>query len=310
MLDFRKNPSRRNYLSRRYEWRLLLLVMLLGMTILMASEARNPGLYRWLWQGGSDQPAERLATGQPGAAAGAGSVAEGVDGSALARIRDNAPFRPAEQEAWSQLLRILARTGPDRLQQSSLGRVTYVELFHQPDRYRGKLVTLRGRLRRVDPLPAAEGDADFFACYRAVLQPEDNQQNPVILFLLELPEGMAAGMKMDEPVGVTGFFFKRWEYEGQRDLLIAPVVLAKTLHWFRRPSGNGADGWQASPLAVMAVALAIAAVVSGYVYWRTGSSSRRGGLGGPRTRSPGQSPVDPESFLRELAEQHGPEKQG
>lgn len=48
MLDFRRNAAPRDYFSRREQWRLLTLVMALGLAVFLMNEARKPERWRWL----------------------------------------------------------------------------------------------------------------------------------------------------------------------------------------------------------------------------------------------------------------------
>jgi hypothetical protein len=191
----------------------------------------------------------------------------------LAEISDDAPFLPAEADAWFGMLKVLRATDEKALEDAATGRVIYVQLFDQPEVYRGKLVSVRGRIRRTELVYPHENPHGFTEYYRLVLQPEDNPRDPVIVYSLGLPEGFPTGMSVDEEVLVTGYFFKRWEYEGQEDLLIAPAMLSKTVHWIPAPevedrSARGPGFW-----ARIALGVAFAVLVSLYVYYRT----RRGG---------------------------------
>ena len=47
VLDLRKTPKPRNYLARREQWRLLLLVLSLGLVAAMISRVRDPGTFAW-----------------------------------------------------------------------------------------------------------------------------------------------------------------------------------------------------------------------------------------------------------------------
>jgi hypothetical protein len=216
----------------------------------------------------------------------------------LELIQDDAPFRARERDAWFHLLQLLRENDEGTLERASIGRVTFVQLFQQPDQYRGQLVTVRGTLRRTEHLPSPSNDYGFRDYHRVVLQPEDNFRHPIIAYVLEFPEGMPTGMEIEEEVGITGFFFKRWEYEAQRELLIAPVVLAKTVQWMPKPAVTSGRGQRRPSLTIIiAVAAGFTILVSLYVYRRTSS-----GPAAVRESRAHESQADVGRQMKELAE--------
>ena len=54
MFEFQRGSRPRNYLSRREQWRLLLLVMVLGLVVVLGFEARDPARYQWIWGAGAE----------------------------------------------------------------------------------------------------------------------------------------------------------------------------------------------------------------------------------------------------------------
>jgi len=49
VVDFHRTPQPRNFLSRREQWRLLLLVMSLGLVVFLMSKARDPSNWAWFF---------------------------------------------------------------------------------------------------------------------------------------------------------------------------------------------------------------------------------------------------------------------
>jgi len=351
-LDEPKHP--RNYLARREQWRLLLLVVALGVVIILANEARQPRNWRWLWgesarsdaddgpaprrthvdnrldvqplgreaaagvridqqRPGADaiqRPTEAAASGADDAAAGGGSPsaatrtdsAVGAPGTAtpseppgegrgdsppaapreprlareeLAAIRDDTYFRNEEAKAWFALLDMLRQTDDGELERRSLGRVAYVQLFRQPNTYRGELVTVVGTVRRAHRLSAPRNDVGIERYYQLWLQPADNPSSPMVIYCLGLPEGFPTGMELAEDVRITGFFFKRWAYRAADTLRTAPTLLAKTVAWSpAAPSPAAEPADPASLPWIVATALLLSGLVAGYVYYRTRPAPR------------------------------------
>ena len=158
-----------------------------------------------------------------------------LDREKLGIVEDNTRFRNEEKDAWFHLLDVLRSTPEEKLQQSSLGPVTWLQLFNQPDVYRGEPITLVGHVRRAFRLNAPENDLGFEKYYQLWLQPNDNRDRVVVVYCLNLPKDFPLGMKVNEPVVLTGIFFKRWLYKGQADFELAPVVLANSLQWTPQP---------------------------------------------------------------------------
>jgi hypothetical protein len=289
-----KNP--RNYLSRREQWRLLLLVVGLGLVVMTMFEAREADNWRWIWRldrnrAEDAEPVDtRLRPKAKGeeiadsfisrpdpevdaddeAAEPARRYFPGVKRTYLDTIEDNTILRAAEKDAWFHLLALLEKHDEETLREASVGRVSFVQLYQQSDEYRGELVTLRGTLRRAHRLTAPENQYGIDDYYQVWLQPVDNAANPMVLYVLDLPEGFPTGMDIAEEAEVTGFYFKRWAYPAQDTVRLAPVVLAKGVQWF--PSVSLAERTRSRQLPVWVVlvsAVLIASVLIGFVVFRT-----------------------------------------
>ncbi len=294
----RRRPARlsRNYLARREQKRLLLLVLALGLVVLIAHEVRygpsvGSALQAMFGLPSGDRNANttdvdtRLREGRqerdipdaffsprevqplPDASE---DLFTGVNPSFLAAVRDDSFFRSAEYDAWFHLLRILKYAAPDRLAEASDGRVSFVQLFQQSNDYRGRIVSLKGTVRRAFPLTPPKNDYGIDRYYQLWLFPDDNPSSPIIVFCLDIPKGFPTGMTLVERAELTGFYFKRLAYEAADTLRTAPTVLARGIQWQpapkRQPVGPPPAG---SPWLVIGVALVCSAAVVTYVYWRT-----------------------------------------
>lgn len=286
MLDFRNHPRPPNYLSPRYQWRLLILVLLFGGVVWLALEARNPDHYRWLWQIGQKPSVveedldTRLPPGvphdldtfvipAPDAASPSHPARRGpLSADQLATIRDDEPFRQSEHAAWFQLLDILQSTDEATLAGQSSGPATFIQLFRQPEEYRGDLVTIRGILRGSEKVEAPKNDFQIAGYYQTWVFPDDNPSNPIVVYCLNVPKGFPSGMELAERVELVGFFFKRWPYAAKDTIRTAPVVLAKGFAWTPAPAGPAMAESLSLP-RLIGTAAAIAAVVVLASWWRT-----------------------------------------
>ncbi len=233
-METRRFPPVRDYLSGKEQRRLLVLVAALGLVLYAISEVRDPRYWRWLTEEAPpvavDDASERDGVAEEDRADTLVPLPR-FDRNLLTPIQDDAPFRDDEQAAWFGLLATLRDADPRALAEASLGEVTYVQLFDQPEVYRGRIVTLRGIARRVLFMDAPANEEGIRGYYQVVLEPADGSNSPVILYVLELPEGFPTGGDVSAKVAVKGYFFKRWVYTARDRIRSAPVVLAKKLKW-------------------------------------------------------------------------------
>ncbi len=286
VLQFRNGPRPRNYLSRREQKRLFVLVMFLLGVVWIAFEARNPEHYSWIWRlgGGNETADERVDTrlapvasaaddtfifprpGDPDDENGPGTSGPLTE-AGLASIRDGEPFRASENGAWFKLFDRLQKTDSATLREQSTGPVTFIQLYRQPKEYRAELVTLAGTLRRSEPVTAPRNDMGIESYYMTWLSPRDHPSDPIVVYTLTVPDDFPQGMAIEEQVELEGFFFKRWPYEAQDGGRSAPVVLAKSLRWIATEPAEPAP--PISPAGVVGLAALLAGLLVAVVWWQT-----------------------------------------
>lgn len=198
------------------------------------------------WQDGL-QPAfqtlgrgERLSPAQQTALSG---LQETLDALFLDAVRDNTVFRMAEKDAWFRLFEQLNERDVADVRRASTGYVGFLQLYKQPAEYRGILVTVSGTVRMGYYREAPKNFYGIAGYYVFWLQPAGSK-SPIVVYCLEIPAGFpdvvklekeGARPQLDEQVEFTGFFFKRWAYRAQDDTRLAPLILAKSPRWERRP---------------------------------------------------------------------------
>jgi hypothetical protein len=197
---------------------------------------------------------------------------DGVDREILAGVEDRAPVRSAnenyyEAQAYGYLLVKAHNTPGSLLEKAARRDLSFVHLFEEPEKHRGKLIHLEGRLKRLthfDPpqLTLKEGVQTLFEGW---VFTETSYSNPYCVVFSELPTALHPGEKLEDHVTFDGFFFKRYRYKAAdghwRD---APLLIGKELkpaqaalssqnypaHWF---SGLFLPGF----LAVLATTAAL-----------------------------------------------------
>jgi hypothetical protein len=174
------------------------------------------------------------------------SVQHVLDGIFLEAVADNTLYRGAEHDAWFRLLEQLKNRDAEDLRRSSVGPVSFLQLYRQPSDYRGKLVTVRGYIYLGEHVTAPENIYGIESYYIFWVRPS-GARSPVMVYSLFVPDGFPDLTKiegtgkapvLDEEVEFTGFFFKRRAYRAQDATRLAPVVLAKTPRW--QPSAETA----------------------------------------------------------------------
>ncbi len=288
MISFQDGPKPRNYLSRREQRRLLLLVLALGLVVILMFEAGNPKNWQLFVdlddnpngdnapKGVGFLPADKENTDEGPDPALPRGLFPGVDEKLLKAITDNTRFRDEENAALFNILGVLRRTDESDLQRASIGRVSWLQLNEQSHEYRGELVTVRGTIRRAHRLDATKNDEGIDGYYRIWLWPDDKPDRPIVVYCLELPQAFPTGMELSERGRVSGFYFKRWLYLGKEDLQTAPVLLAKTVSWQENPPAeNNVPAAFGSIYFLIAAAAVLSLLAIGYILFCTRGRSRK-----------------------------------
>jgi hypothetical protein len=268
------------------QFRLLLVAVLLFLVSLLIWPAADPDTWGRLFIARGALPTDEIDTrlgrdqapapspgvfiSKPAAQAESAADAEdylpGVSVAMLDRLRDDAVFRREERDVWFAFLAAVSSATAADLQDRSVGLVGFSQLYRQPAQYRGRVVTLRGTVRRAIAKQAHQNDSQIDRYWQCWLFPEGSD-NPVVVYALRLPDGFPQGQLIREAASVDGLYYKRWVYLAEDGLRTAPVVVARTLGWQHRPDAVP-PALPAFPLvfAGVLVAVAVAAACTYYVF--------------------------------------------
>ena len=236
----------------------------------------------------------------------------------LDRVEDDAPFlQPGDNQIWHHLFWQLKRTSDADLASQSTGEVPYAQLYRQPAQYRGKLVTLRGAVRRAYSVRASQNQLGIANYYVFWIQPFESADTPLVVYSLSAPAGFPqiedrdrSGGKLarlNEEVTVHGFLFKRGAYAGEQGLYNAPLMLAKEPQWHPVAIMSGRSIsprvlWQGAIFA-----LAAALLITVVVYWTSFRRRRHPPLhdersiaAGLRSLADNREILSPHEALRQL----------
>lgn len=163
---------------------------------------------------------------------------------AIGEIRDNMMLRPPEALAWFGLLNSVRLADEAQLRRRSDGAVSYLEMYKQPEAYRGRLINVRGEARLAYHVRAPKNPYGIDGYYVFTIKPADGTRSPLIVYTLGLPPGFPVvkdrdldrgTTELNEDVEFTGYLFKRWVYRSRGGIDTAPLLLAQAPMWHPAP---------------------------------------------------------------------------
>jgi len=198
----------------------------------------------------------------------------------LALVEDNTlRSRWQEHDAWYRLLEQCQSSTIEELEKQSLGRVGYLQLYRQPEHYRGKIVTIRGTARSAYRAAARKNVYDIEKYYVFVVKPAGGPNSPMFIYSLNTPTGFPVVTEksgngttttLDHEVEFTAFYFKNCAYRAKDTTRVAPMLIGKVPTW----EGNlvtEVAWWQKLPSATamicgLLVIAAISVLLAVFVY--------------------------------------------
>jgi hypothetical protein len=200
-----------------------------------------------------------------------------VDPDLLGGVEDRAPVRNVvdnynEFQAYQYLL-IKAHNTPEAiLARAARHDLTYAHLFEEPAKYRGQIIHLEGRLKRLRRFDAAATAArqGVPILYEGWIFDEIYYYNPFCIIVSELPTSIQVTEKTEHPVAFNGYFFKRYRYQAGDSWRDAPLLIGRTLH-LAEPSPAGSDGDVPFPHLLLSAFISVVALTLvlglGLLWW-------------------------------------------
>lgn len=243
MLRFDSQPDRqpppRNYLARREQLRLLVMVAALGLVAMLAWQVRSErsrAVLAMFFGGDGSAAAPESSAALPSTAAEQpvansvelGQTKQWLNVTQLDSIRDNAVFLDDEIDAWFSILgQLKSHDGP--IEQLAASLATYAQFAAQPKGYRGRTVRVAGTIQRVEPQTPAENELGIERLYRVIFRPEGDEVWPIAVYTLEPPNEEPINNAISRPASATGVFFKNLSYQSGTGAGTMPVVLARSI---------------------------------------------------------------------------------
>lgn len=195
----------------------------------------------------------------------------GVNENDLATIRDDTVFRSAEFAAWFSWSQLLRKLSEGDVAVPSPVEATFLQLYRQPNAYRGRLVRVSGIVRRAHLIEARPNELGIDTFYQCWLFSDKAGTNPTVVYAQDMPAGFPTGLNIYENVSFTGVFFKRWAYQAKGGIMTAPLVLTANGDW--TPATRPPPPASPSPIRMFA-AIGLAALIGGGISWGVYQQSR------------------------------------
>ena len=184
----------------------------------------------------------------------------------IEQIRDNAVgIRESERELYYYLLAKTRDVPATTLAGAARPSIAFAVLMNESKKLLGEIITVKGELRRLAPIPAGKNEFGIETIWEGWLFNADSGLNPYCVRMTSIPKGIPTGQELGPGVvvNVTGYFLKRYGYPAQQDRLhVAPLILAKNVRWFQQrpttvPDDMGIVPYVLGFSGIMAVTISI-----------------------------------------------------
>ncbi len=186
-----------------------------------------------------------------------------IDLSLLATYQDHA--REITPEPFLYLVKLLRDVRVQRLEQLAVKRFTYRALFEDPERFRGRVLTFRGRVRRIVPVPPGPGSGEPY--FEAWVFTADSGHLPYCVISVRRPAALPVARRLNEYCRVVGVFLGWWKHEtADGRLLSSPIVVTPQLLPAPSPVAEQQDVQRLEGVVGAVLAVLILAGLA-VVYW-------------------------------------------
>ena len=218
--------------------RLLSLLLVIAVLWMLYGRMRDPATWRVLLDANDDaavaaQPSEPAPIPTPAAetvVAGPNDLNETEVAEAqemFQLVGDRTTLKPREMHAYWRLM-TWSRTVPfAELQQRALHDVPFTQLWEQPERYRGKPISLRLHVRRVLKYDAPANPQKLPQTYEAWGWTDESRSFPYVVVFPECPDGLPVGTDVRGEVEFVGYFLKVMSYTAFDTARGSPLLVGR-----------------------------------------------------------------------------------
>jgi hypothetical protein len=273
--------------------RLLTLVVMLGVLVLLILRARDPSTWLWLAPNAGDEtiggpiaalPEQSVVAADPMAEGPTDLDPQELDAAReeFQAITDKAPLSKEEMPAYWRLMAWQQHQSTRELRERAKKDVTFKQLWHEPQKWRGRLVEIPVHLRQTAKVEdLAENPLGLTTMQEVWGWNSDSQPYWYWLVCPQLPPGMPTGQNIFEEATFVGYFLKLLPYEDHQGKTLATPLLIGRLIW--HPSADNplarSDEWTWPWFA--AAGLALLAAARWGLYFAGRRSTARRSLAGP-----------------------------
>jgi len=145
---------------------------------------------------------------------------------------------------------------------------SFVDLYKNPEAYHGRVLTLRGHLRKLVKVPADQNPYGIGHYYEAWLYDENAQGNPAVIVCRVKDERLQESTEtVIDFVSATGYFFKNYLYEAQDTGRFAPLLIAEELEF--APAVSDGNWFRLDRASAIKLAMAgVGLLIVGQLFWR------------------------------------------
>lgn len=199
-----------------------------------------------------------------------------IEAELIAQIKDNAVgIRPSERDLQYYLLAKTRDVPLAAMKAAARGDIAFGVVMNDSPSFLCTLMTVRGEIRRLNPMPVGVNDYGVDKFYEAWLFNRDSGNRPYRIICTSIPEGIPMGidLKSGTVVTATGYYFKRYGYPAVGNRLhVAPMIISKTLEWHRPFSATRRNEMDIMPYVLGVVV--VFGLAAGFTLWRFRKSDR------------------------------------
>ncbi|MFP6765563.1 MAG: DUF1080 domain-containing protein, partial [Planctomycetaceae bacterium] len=109
---------------------------------------------------------------------------------------------------------------------------SFVDLYHHPEVYHGKLLTVHGHIRKLVKVPLDKNPYGLKQIYEAWLYDLNAQGHPTVILTTSIDPRLTTGTEVEiDHCFATGYFFKNLGYKAQDSSRYAPLLMAGKLEY-------------------------------------------------------------------------------
>jgi hypothetical protein len=195
-------------------------------------------------------------------------------------VSDKAPLAAEEMFLYWRLLRWARSQSFADMRSHARREVLYTQLWQQPEKYRGQLISLRVHLVRSLEYEVPANPAGFKQVCEVWAWTDESQSFPYVAVLVERPSALKLGENIGQDGNFVGYFLKTMAYtDKQGERRASPLLLGRLQLDQRRAPATSQPSDLVAFWQTMAVGGAVLLLGGASWYWRR--HSRRSNAADP-----------------------------